>query len=469
MPRPFIHDDFLLDGAEARRLYHDYAEAEPIIDYHCHLSPREIAEDRRFENIAEVWLEGDHYKWRAMRANGIPERLVTGDAPWREKFDAFAATMPYLLRNPLYHWTQLELKRYFGIDDLLSAETAEGIWGACNEQLESLSARGMMSKMDVRLVCTTDDPADSLEWHDAIAKDDSFPIRVLPTWRPDKALAAENPDALNAWIDRLSERVGHAIDDFDALWSALKTRHAEFHAAGCRLSDHGLSKMYAEPVTREDAAPIFDRLRKREAVIEAEAVIYKSAMLYELAKWDAERGWVQQFHIGALRNNSSRLYSVAGPDSGGDSIGDASYAESLNGFLNRLDAEGCLAKTIVYNLNPRDNAMIASALGNFQDGSVPGKMQFGSAWWFLDQKDGIEAQIECLSQFGLLSRFVGMLTDSRSFLSYPRHEYFRRIVANMLGRDMRLGLLPDNSDLVGGMLRNICYTNARDYFDFDDV
>jgi glucuronate isomerase len=469
MDRPFIHEDFLLETDEASRLYHEYAVAEPIFDYHCHLSPREIADDRRFADIAEAWLEGDHYKWRAMRANGVDERRITGNAAPREKFDAWAGTMRHLLRNPLFHWTQLELKRYFGLDTLLAPSSADEIWAHCNDALRNLTAREMMRRMDVRLVCTTDDPADSLEWHQAIADDAGFAIRVYPTWRPDKALAVDDPTLFNEWMDRFAERVGEPIGDFDAFWHALSRRHGEFHTVGCRLSDHGLDTVYAEQATRDDAALVFNRARRGEPVSRSEAVLYKSAMLHELAKWDAEKGWVQQFHIGALRNNSARLTREVGPDAGGDSIGDKNYAAPLNRFLDRLDAEGYLAKTIVYNLNPRDNAMIASALGNFQDGSAPGKLQFGSAWWFLDQKDGIEAQVETLSQFGLLSRFVGMLTDSRSFLSYPRHEYFRRVVANILGNDMKRGLVPYDFDWIGGMLRNISYANARDYFGFDNA
>lgn len=469
MNRDFITDDFLLETAEARQLYHDFAAPEPILDYHSHLSAKEIAEDTHFETIADAWLAHDHYKWRAMRANGVAEACITGTASPRDKFRAWAKTVPHLLGNPLYHWTHLELKRYFDVDLLLGPDSADTIWERCNQRLETLSCRKMLDKMHVRLVCTTDDPADSLEYHKAVAKDPECSIRVLPTWRPDAALQAENPPALNTWLDRLSDRVGIPINDFGDFWAALQQRHAEFHAVGCRLSDHGLETMYAETTELEEAATIFDRLRRGESLSPEEIIRYKSALLYEFAKMDAEKGWAQQFHIGPLRNNRTRLYESVGTDAGADSMADPSYARALNRFFDRLDAQGQLAKTIVYNMNPSANAVVATALGNFQDGSVPGKMQFGCAWWFLDHKEGIEAHIECLARFGVLSRFIGMLTDSRSFLSFPRHEYFRRILSNVLGNEMHAGLIPREFDLVGPMLQNICYANAKVYFGFPDV
>ena len=469
MSKPFITEEFFLEGDEARQLYHEYAAGEPILDYHSHLPAREIAEDRSFETILDAWLAHDHYKWRAMRANGVKEDLITGEASAKAKFRAWADTVPHLLGNPLYHWTHLELKRYFDIDLLLNADNADAVWDECNKRLESLTCRRMLEQMNVRVVCTTDDPADSLEYHEAIASDKAFNVRVLPTWRPDRALSVEHPPAFNAWVDRLSDASQTPIQDFEGFWQALQRRHADFHTSGCRLSDHGLETMYAEAAGFDDAAPLFNRLRQGDPLSSEEQVVYKSAMLYELAKLDAEKGWAQQFHVGVLRNNSTRLYNLMGPDAGADSMADRPYAQPMNRFFDRLDAEGRLAKTIVYNLNPSYNAVVATALGNFQGDDVPGKMQFGAAWWFLDQKDGIEAQIQCLAQLGILSRFVGMVTDSRSFMSFPRHEYFRRVLSNILGHEMRVGLLPKDFRLVGGMLRNICYANAERYFGFPDV
>ncbi len=468
VPESFITGDFLLESSFACELYREFAAAEPILDYHTHLSAAEIAADRRFNTIAEAWLEGDHYKWRALRANGIPEDRITGAATPREKFQAWAETMPQLLGNPLYHWTHLELKRYFDIDTLLGPDTAEAIWSKCNERLVALSCRAMMQRMNVKLVCTTDDPADSLEHHRAIANDPACAVRVLPTWRPDAALGVDDPARFNAWIDRLSATSGHAIRGFDDFWAALARRHEAFHDAGCRLSDHGIETFCAEDARIEDAAAVFDRARRGDEISREDVHRYRSALLHAFARMDAARGWVQQYHVGPLRNNSPRLMQRLGRDAGADSMGDEPFARGMNKFFGRLDAEGALAKTIVYNINPAHNAMVISTLGNFEDGSTPGKMQFGSAWWFNDHLEGMEAQLTCLARTGVLSRFVGMLTDSRSFLSFPRHEYFRRILCNWLGREMESGRLPRDLNLVGGMVRDICYANATAYFGFPE-
>ena len=465
----FIHDDFLLETPQARRLYHAHSEGLPLIDYHCHLSPREIAEDIRWPDIATLWLGGDHYKWRAMRTAGVEERFITGDAsPW-EKFEKYAQTMPKLLRNPLYHWSHLELARYFGIDDvLLGPGTAREVFDRCNELLiqPGFSARGLMQNSKVEVVCTTDDPVDSLEYHRAIAADKNFPIRVLPTWRPDKALQVDKPETFAAWIGQLEKSAGVNITKLDDLMSALQQRHDFFADQGCRLSDRGLDTVWAEDCTRADAAAIFERARRGQPVSPAEAVRYKSFLLHELAALDAAKGWTMQIHYGAQRNNNTRMLGQLGPDTGFDSIADLPVAAAMARHFDRLDSIGALPKTIIYNLNPRDNEVVATMLGNFQDGITAGKMQFGSGWWFLDQLDGMTRQIEALSQMGLLSCFVGMLTDSRSFLSYTRHEYFRRLLCNILGRDMQRGLIPDDESLVGPMVQDICYGNARNYFGF---
>lgn len=464
----FITKDFLLGGERAEELYHEWAKPQPIIDYHCHLPPDEIARDRRFDNLAQIWLHGDHYKWRAMRTNGIDERYCTGDASDWEKFAKWAETVPKCLRNPLYHWTHLELKRPFGIGDrLLNPETAKSIWDDCNDLLHrpEFSVRGIMEQMQVRVVCTTDDPVDSLEHHQAIAAD-GWSIQVRPTWRPDKGMAIDDPAAFNAWCDRLAAAANVEIRDYASYMEALRRRHDVFHAAGCRLSDHGLDTVFAEDFTERDAAATFAKVRAGQRPSAEESARFKSAMLHEWALMDHAKGWVQQFHIGALRNNNSRLFGKLGPDKGFDSIGDASYAAPLARFLDRLDRDDRLAKTILYNLNPKDNEVLGTMIGNFQDGTVPGKLQFGSGWWFLDQKDGMEKQLEALSNLSLLSRFVGMLTDSRSFLSYTRHEYFRRILCAKLGDEMERGLIPDDVELVGNMVADICYRNAAGYFDF---
>jgi glucuronate isomerase len=467
--KPFIHEDFLLQNEPARRLYHEYAEALPIIDYHCHLPPDQVARNHRFENLTKIWLNGDHYKWRAMRSNGVAERFCTGDAPDREKFQKWAETVPYTLCNPLYHWTHLELKKPFGIDDrLLNPETAQGIWDDCNSKLAQpeFFCRGIMEQMKVVLVCTTDDPVSNLEYHQALRDDPSFSIRVLPTWRPDKAMAAENPVAYNAYLDELSVVAGIEIRDYATLLEALRRRHDFFQSIGCRLSDHGLETAYADPYTEAEVCAIFSKVRSRKELTAEELGKLKSALLYEGGLWDHEKGWTQQFHFGALRNNNSRMFRQLGPDTGFDSIGDFQLARPLSRLLDRLDQDNRLARTIFYNLNPGDNELLAAMAGNFQDGVVPGKIQFGSGWWFLDQKDGMEKQLEALGNMGLLSRFVGMLTDSRSFLSYTRHEYFRRILCNLLGTDIIEGQIPADFKLVGRVVRDVCYNNAATYFGF---
>jgi len=468
-PRPFIHEHFLLENKTAIGLYESYARALPIIDYHSHLSPVEIATDRRFPTLTSVWLEGDHYKWRAMRANGVDERFCTGDASDWEKFSAWAATVPKTLRNPLYHWTHMELQRPFGINGiLLSPDTAKTVWEHCNAQLarEEFSARGILRHMHVRLLCTTDDPTDTLEHHTRIAQDPSFGVKVIPAFRPDKALRIEQPALFRAWVERLSAASGMTIVSYLDLLDALRKRHQFFHDAGCRLSDHGLETAYADDYAASDVASAFRHAMDGATVSPEDARKFKSAMLFELGVMDYEQGWTQQYHLGALRNVNPRMFARLGPDTGFDTIGDFEIARPLARLLGRLDEAQALPRTIVYNLNPRDNELLATMIGNFQDGSVPGKIQFGSAWWFLDQKEGIERQLNALSTMGLLSRFVGMLTDSRSFLSFPRHDYFRRVLCNLFGDEMERGLLPNDAALVGGMVSDICYNNARSFFGF---
>ncbi|MDX2246088.1 MAG: glucuronate isomerase [Bacteroidia bacterium] len=465
--KSFLDENFLLQTPTAEYLYHFHAKEMPIIDYHCHLSPEDIANDRRFENLTRIWLEGDHYKWRAMRTNGVPERFCTGDASDFEKFEKWAETVPWTMRNPLYHWTHMELKRPFGINKILNAESAKEIYEECTAKLQQpdFSVRGILKQMNVRVICTTDDPTDSLAPHQKI-KSEPFGIQVLPAFRPDKSLAVENPQTYNHYMDRLSEVTGSEISHFMDLLNALQERVDYFHENGARLSDHGLETMYAEDFSYEEINRIFHKVRLGNKLETIEILRFKSAVLYHLGEMYHEKGWTMQFHLGALRNNSSRMVKVLGPDTGFDSIGDFEIARPLARFLNRLDTENKLCKTILYNLNPRDNELMATMIGNFNDGSFPGKMQFGSAWWFLDQKDGMEKQINALSNMGLLSRFVGMLTDSRSFLSFPRHEYFRRILCNMLGHDVENGELPDDREWLGQMVENICYNNAKAYFEF---
>ncbi|MEY2466123.1 MAG: glucuronate isomerase [Verrucomicrobiota bacterium] len=463
----FIHKDFLLTTRTARRLYHEFAEDQPIFDYHCHLSARDIAQNRQFKNLFEIWLEGDHYKWRALRTDGVAERFCTGDASPYEKFLAWARTVPHTLRNPLYHWTHLELARYFGIGELLSEKTAAKIWKQANARLATpaLTTQGILKKFKVKVVCTTDDPADSLEDHRAFAKSGHL-TKMLPAFRPDKALTVNAPAVFNSWLDQLAAAADTDINSFSAFMTALKKRHDFFHSQGCRLSDHGLSHCFADFPSEKIASGIFNKARRGKPVSPVEYGQFASYLMLYFGRLDAERGWTKQLHLGALRNNNTRLLKQLGPDTGFDSIGDLPQAQTLAAYLNRLDAENSLPKTIVYNLNPRDNAVFASMIGNFQDGTITGKIQYGSGWWFLDQKDGMEQQMNALSNLGLLSRFVGMVTDSRSFMSYPRHEYFRRILCNLIGRDVENGELPNDDKLIGPMIRNICYQNAETYFAF---
>jgi glucuronate isomerase len=472
MNTTFIHDDFLLDNKQARGLFHSFAESLPIIDYHCHLSPKDIAENRQFENLTQVWLSGDHYKWRAMRTCGVDERFITGSASDWEKFQKWAETVPKTLRNPLYHWTHLELKRPFGITDrLLDAATAKSIWDECNGKLAApeFSVRGIQTQMKVEVVCTTDDPVDSLEYHRMLASDDGFPVKVYPAFRADKAMAVEDPKEFKQYVKLLSKVARVEIRTFNDFLAALKKRHDFFHKMGARLSDHGLETVYAEDYTGREINQLFKKLISARPLTRTETLKFKSAVLYELAVMDWQKGWVQQFHLGALRNNNTRMMRTLGPDTGFDSVGDCEMARPLAKFLNRLDTDNKLAKTILYNLNPGDNEVFATMIGNFQDGSVAGKLQYGSAWWFLDQVDGMTKQIEALSNMGILSQFIGMLTDSRSFLSYPRHEYFRRLLCNILGRDMERGLVPNDMQLVGAMVQDICYFNAKRYFNFPET
>jgi glucuronate isomerase len=467
----FITENFLLQTDRAVALYHEYARDMPIVDYHCHLPPQQIAEDHKFENLTQAWLYGDHYKWRAMRAHGVAERYCTGDASDWDKFQKWAETVPATLRNPLYHWTHMELRRPLGITHrLLSLQTAEGIWEEARAKLsqDEFSCRGIMRQMNVALVCTTDDPIDGLEYHAVIAADASMKIKVLPAFRPDKAMAVGAPEAFNAWVDRLAE-ISHVDikDDFATYMEAIRQRHDFFHSMGCRISDHGVETLYAEDYTESEINTIFRRIRRGNELRPQEILKFKSAMLYELALLDHEKGWAQQYHFGALRSSNTRMLKALGPDTGFDSIGDFEVATSMSRFLDRLDHQQRLAKTILYNANPAQNDVVATMIGSFQDGRLPGKMQFGSAWWFMDQKDGIRRQLNALSNQGLLSHFVGMVTDSRSFLSYPRHEYFRRILCNLLGTEMQQGLLPDDVKLIGSMVQDICYHNAVKYFGFD--
>ena len=468
--KPFLNEDFLLQTATAGTLYHEYAKQMPIIDYHNHLLPDQIAGDKQFENLTQLWLYGDHYKWRAMRANGVPERYITGDASDWEKFEKWAETVPYTLRNPLYHWTHLELQRYFGITELLNKDSARRIYDECNAKLQTpeYSVRGLLRQMNVETLCTTDDPADSLEYHQALAAS-GFEVRVLPTFRADKAMAVDSAGSYNAYLDRLGPVATVDIRTFADLETALRRRHDFFASVGCRLSDHGLEQIYAADYTATEIAAIFTKIRGGNELTSTEVLQFKSAMLVLLAEMDWEKGWTQQYHIGALRNNNARMLRELGPDTGWDSIGDFPQGQALSAFLDRLDGHNKLAKTIIYNLNPADNDLIATMIGNFNDGSVAGKMQFGSGWWFLDQKDGMEKQLNSLSNMGLLPRFVGMLTDSRSFLSYPRHEYFRRVLCNLLGNDVENGELPADMDLLGRTVQNICYGNAKEYFGFGKV
>jgi glucuronate isomerase len=464
--KKFLDKNFLLQTATAATLYHEHAASMPIIDYHNHLPPQQIAADHQFNNITEVWLKGDHYKWRAMRANGVPENDITGTTDDKTKFLRWAQTVPCTMRNPLYHWTHLELQRYFGITDLLNETTAEKIYDECNRLLQTkeYSVKNLLRKMNVAALCTTDDPCDSLLYHQQL-QSDGFEIKVLPTFRPDAAIAIEDGTKWNEWVNKISHLTQRNVYNFDQFMDALRMRHDFFAAMGCKLSDHGLETMYAADYDNNQIETYYDTLRSGGHLFAEEAAQFKAAVLYQLALLDHEKNWTAQWHIGAIRNNNSTLLKQIGADAGVDSIGDFSTARAMNLFFDKLNSTGQLSKTIVYNLNPADNEVYATMIGNFQDGTVAGKMQYGSAWWFLDQKEGMEKQINALSNMGLLSRFVGMLTDSRSFLSYPRHEYFRRILCNILGNDIEQGELPaEELPRIGSMVEDICYKNAKQYF-----
>ena len=466
--KAFLNADFILQTATAQQLYHDFAADMPIIDYHNHLVPQQIAEDKQFDNITQIWLAGDHYKWRAMRAHGVDEKYITGNASDEEKFMKWAETVPYTMRNPLYHWTHLELQRYFGVTELLNAESGKRIYDHCSALLRTkeYSVKNLLLKMNVKALCTTDDPIDDLAYHKQIAAS-GFSVKVLPTFRPDKAMGVDDETVFIEYVNALAATAGVNIRTLADYKSAIKSRHDFFHAAGCRLSDHGLEHIYAEEFTEEEIEHIFERLISGKSLNKKEKWQFKSAMLIYFAHLDHARGWTQQFHLGALRNNNARLLGSLGPDTGFDSIGDFEQAKPLSAFLNRLDSTNQLAKTILYNLNPRDNELFAAMTGNFQDGTLVGKIQFGSGWWFLDQKDGMEKQINALSNMGMLSHFVGMLTDSRSFLSFPRHEYFRRILCNLIGNDVENGELPADMPWLGKLVQDISYTNASEFFNFE--
>ncbi len=460
----FMDENFLLHSPAAERLYHEYAKAQPIIDYHCHLNPREVAENKSFACLGEAWLGGDHYKWRAMRTNGVAEEYCTGTRPFKEKFLKWAETISVAVRNPLHHWAHLELQRFFGVKEVLGPQTAEKIYEECSAKLRTpeFSARSLMTRMKVKLVCTTDDPIDSLEYHKQVAAE-GFAVKMLPTFRPDKAMAVDKPAMFPGYIAQLSAASGVCIKTFGDLLDAIDKRHAYFHAAGCRLSDHGIEYVPAASATPAELDAILTKGLAGQPVTLAEAEAFKAVFLYEVAKMNHARGWVQQFHVGVFRNNNTRLFKTLGPDIGCDSIADYRQGPGLIQLFDSLDSTSQLAKTVLYNINPVDNELFATMMGNYQDGSCPGKMQFGAAWWFLDQKDGMEKQLNALSALGLLSRFIGMLTDSRSFLSYPRHEYFRRILCNLIGAEMERGELPGDFDLLGGIVADISYNNAKNY------
>ncbi|HVS91802.1 MAG TPA: glucuronate isomerase [Mucilaginibacter sp.] len=465
--KPFLDQNFLLQSKTAEHLYHQYAAGMPIIDYHCHLDPAQIAGNVNFANLTDIWLKGDHYKWRAMRANGVDEQYITGSKSDWEKFECWAATVPYTLRNPLYHWTHLELQRYFDVHEILSPKTAKAIYDECAQKLQTAaySVQNIIKKMNVEVICTTDDPIDNLEHHQKL-KQSGWDVKVYPAFRPDKAMNADDVKGLNDYITRLEAVSNTTINSYNDYLDALKKRHDYFAANGCVVSDHGLEQMYAEDYTEAEIASIFQKIRSDKSLQPDEALKFKSAMLYQFAIWDHEKNWVQQYHLGALRNNNARAYREIGPDTGYDSIGDFTQAQALSRFLNKLDSTNQLAKTIIYNLNPGDNELFATMTGNFNDGTVAGKIQFGSAWWFLDQKDGMTKQLNALSSMGLLSKLVGMLTDSRSFLSYPRHEYFRRLLCNLFAEDIENGELPADLEWTGKIIQDICYHNAVNYFNF---
>jgi glucuronate isomerase len=467
MDKSFLPENFLLSNQTSEELYFEFAQAQPIFDYHCHIPPADIAGNRRFENLTQIWLAegryGDHYKWRAMRTNGVPERYITGDASDYDKFLAYARTVPATVRNPLYHWTHLELRRYFGITELLNEDSAPRVWSQANEQLRELTVHRILEKFRVSVICTTDDPADDLSHHQAI-RSSRLAARVYPAFRPDKAFTIEQGDAFRSWVDRLEKLSGHRAAELAGLLDALRARHNFFGSLGAKLSDHGIPYTYAAPCGEPEASAIYARARAGETPSETETLKFRSFMLRFFGELDAAAGWTKQLHLGALRNANSRRLAESGPDTGYDSIGDWPQAEPLGQYLDQLESVGKLPKMILYNLNPADNYLLATMIGNFQDGSIPGKLQFGSGWWYLDQKDAMEWQLNALSNVGLLSRFVGMLTDSRSFMSYPRHEYFRRLLCNLLGAEVERGEIPNDRALLGNLVRGICFENAKTHF-----
>jgi len=466
MSTKFIHDNFLLENKYAEELYHNYSKNQPIIDYHNHLSPKLIAENYSFKNITDVWINGDHYKWRAMRTLGVNEKFITGDASDKDKFLQWGKTVPYTMRNPLYHWTHLELARYFDIYDLLNEKSAEAIYEETSEKLATpeFSCQNLLKKANAEVVCTTEDPTDNLEYHQAL-KNSDFSIKVSTAFRPDKAILISS-ETYNEYIDSLAKVADIEINTYDDLRQVLLKRIEYFNENGCKLSDHGLDQIYFEDFSESEIKSIFEKKRKKQPITSLEALKFQSAILLFLSETYHQYGWVQQFHLGALRNNNARMHSILGPDTGWDSIGDFFQAKNLSAFLNALDTKDKLTKTIIYNLNPADNEVMATMIGNFNDGSIKGKVQFGSGWWFLDQKDGMTKQLNALSNMGLISCFIGMLTDSRSFLSFPRHEYFRRVLCNLLGDEIKRGELPNDMEWIGKMVADISYNNAKEYFKF---
>lgn len=467
--KQFLNENFLLRSKTAEILYHEYAAPMPIVDYHNHLPPVEMAEDKGFRNLTEIWLYGDHYKWRAMRTFGVNEHYITGAASDYEKFEKWAETVPYTLRNPLYHWTHMELQRYFGITKLLKPETAREIYDETEQKLQGsdFSVRNLLRKMNVEILCTTDDPLDDLQFHRKI-REDNFEAQVYPAWRPDKAMAVDNPEVYNNYLDKLSAVSGVEVSSYASLLEALQKRHDFFHENGCKLSDHGIEEFYSEDYSQQEVDNYFSKVRSGASLTAEETLKLKSALLLDFARMDHEKGWVQQFHYGALRNNNSRMFKRMGPDTGWDSIGDFKVAQAMSRFLDKLDQSDQLAKTIIYNINPADNDLVATMIGNFNDGSAAGKIQFGAAWWFNDQIDGMTNHLNSLSNLGLVSQFIGMLTDSRSFLSFPRHEYFRRLLCNVFATDIENGEIPNEVDFVGKIIQDICYHNSKRYFGFSN-
>lgn len=465
--KPFLDEDFLLENEFAKTLYHEYAKSLPIIDYHNHLPPDQIATNKVFENTTQIWLAGDHYKWRAMRTLGVNEVYITGNGSDEEKFQKWGESVPFTVRNPLYHWTHLELKRYFGINDLLNGNNAKEIYEITSAKTNSpdFSSRALLEKMKVEVVCTTDDPTDSLEHHQAYNTNPGN-FGLFPAFRPDKSFAVENPASYRHYLQKLEVVSKININSYDDLLEALKQRIDYFHQNGCRLSDHGLEQINYFSNAPFDLNILFKKVLSGLLLDKEEVAFFKFKTLLELCKMYHAKGWTQQFHLGAMRNNNSRMFKKIGPDTGFDSIGDYPQALGLSAFLNELDSTDQLSKTVLYNLNPGDNEVFATMCGNFNDGSIRGKVQFGSGWWFLDQKDGMEAQMNILSNMGLIATFVGMLTDSRSFLSFPRHEYFRRILCNLFGKDIQKGMLPQDEKWIGKIIQDICYHNAKDYFQF---